>query len=105
MSDLIYRGELLKKAIKEKRFVIQTEDLLRNELIIQTVYKDLAECIYSIPAVDAVEVVRCKDCTNSGKFKKYNGKEYVGCCRMKDEIYEVDPQHFCSYGERKGDAT
>lgn len=41
--------------------------------------------------VDAVEVVRCKDCR---KFKTYG-------CRMVASGYD----DFCSYGERKEDAT
>ncbi len=40
--------------------------------------------------VDAVEVVRCKDCR---KFKTYG-------CRMVASGYD----DFCSYGERKEDA-
>lgn len=43
------------------------------------------------PAVDAEVVVRCKDCR---KFKTY-------ACRMVASGYD----DFCSYGERKEDAT
>lgn len=52
----IEREELLKKAIKERRFVFQMEDLLNNEVIFKTVYKDLAEFINSIPAADVAPV-------------------------------------------------
>ena len=41
------------------------------------------------PTVDAVPVVRCKDCR---KFKTYG-------CRMVASEYD----DFCSYGERKDD--
>ena len=52
-----------------------------------------AEDIDNAPTVDAVPVVRCKDCR---KFKTYS-------CRMVASGYD----DFCSYGERKdgGDAT
>ena len=46
-----------------------------------------AEDIDNVPTVDAVEVVRCKDCR---KFKTY-------ACRMVASGYN----DFCSYGERK----
>lgn len=44
-----------------------------------------------IPAADVAPVVRCKDCR---KFKTY-------ACRMVASGYD----DFCSYGERKDDAT
>ena len=46
-----------------------------------------AEDIDNAPTVDAVPVVRCKDCR---KFKTYS-------CRMVASGYD----DFCSYGERK----
>lgn len=46
-----------------------------------------AEDIDNAPTVDAVEVVRCKNCR---KFKTYG-------CRMVASGYD----DFCSYGERK----
>lgn len=49
-----------------------------------------AEDIDNAPTVDAVEVVRCKDCR---KFKTY-------ACRMVASGYD----DFCSYGERKESA-
>ena len=51
------------------------------------------------PAVDAVEVVRCKDCVNMGKRlplpKGY--REDCGCCMAHGWI--VSPEDFCSWGE------
>lgn len=55
--------------------------------------------IKNAPTVDAVEVVRCKDCiycTNIGMtsdcFKSYG-------------MTFVNPDDFCSYGERKSNET
>ena len=56
MPEYIEREAILKKAIKERRFVFQMEDFLNNEVIFKTVYKDLAECINSIPAADVSPV-------------------------------------------------
>ena len=52
--------------------------------------------------VDAVEVVRCKDCKYCNEYQKFNFERYLGC-NTNGEIYEVEPNHFCSYGKRKED--
>lgn len=51
------------------------------------------------PAVDAVEVVRCKDCKHHSIEETECGAKYIACNRF-DEVMEADD--FCSYGERKG---
>ncbi len=53
------------------------------------------------PTVDAVPVVRCKDCKHSrlGCDEKYG--EYWECTYTNfDQHFDAD--HYCSYGERKG---
>ena len=55
------------------------------------------------PTVDAVEVVRCKDCIHYCQTRAY-GSTYMGCEVFDgaNEIpYETEPDDFCSYGERK----
>lgn len=50
------------------------------------------------PTVDAVPVIRCKDCT-FGHFYNYKiGKMY---CVRPDGLMEITPTAFCSYAERK----
>ena len=50
------------------------------------------------PTVDAVEVVRCRDC----KYRfKNNGHSRAGCPIIDANIW-MDDDDFCSYGERKG---
>ena len=62
-------------------------------------FEALCAAIDNAPAVDAVEVVRCKDCVNMGKRlplpKGY--KEGCGCCMAHGWI--VSPEDFCSWGE------
>ena len=58
----------------------------------------LKKCIEEAPAVDAVEVVRCKDCKHSFE-DDFDGS--LWCCR--DREIEVVEGHFCSYGERRAD--
>ncbi len=50
-----------------------------------------AEGIDNAPTVDAVEVVRCKDCKH----------EFGGSCIICG-FQKRKPEDFCSYGERKG---
>ena len=50
------------------------------------------------PTVDAVEVVRCKDC----EFCVYNFCNDTYKCRSMSGMFRrVEPDEFCSYGERK----
>ena len=51
--------------------------------------------------VDAVEVVRCKDCKH---FYKYLSEEKAdGVCWHNNSDFEVTYNHFCSWGERRED--
>ena len=55
------------------------------------------------PTVDAVPVVRCKDCK---WFANNNGGEWFGCWLFNAisavPEYAPTPDDFCSKGERKG---
>ena len=74
-------------------------DLISREALLEAIRTDVApltlsmvfQHIYSAPAVDAVEVVRCKDCKNKGMCAHHNGR-YIG---------QFDEDDFCSYGERR----
>ena len=46
-------------------------------------YKECREALREAPAVDAVEIVRCKDCANRGDTDK---------CPMCDSNFEVTPE-------------
>ena len=54
---------------------------------------DVVRYLNTIPTVDAVEVVRCKDCVH------YDGE---GCLLTYGE-FEPNSMDFCSYGERRND--
>lgn len=66
-----------------------------SEIITEKVKKALDDT-----TVDVEEVVRCKDCEYCNEYRKFNSERYLGC-NTNGEIYEVEPNHFCSYGERK----
>lgn len=54
---------------------------------------DVANLLLHAPTVDAVEVVRCKDCKNA---KQSNIGVY---CSFHEIVFSEDD--FCSYGERR----
>ena len=57
------------------------------------------KAIKDAPTVDAVQVVRCKDCKYYEQAK-VNNKGFLICSASGMEITEAD---YCSYGERRKD--
>ena len=79
---------------------------LDSEYIQETLYRrgfktrqDIEEWLNSAPIIDAVPVVRCKDC----KFGDWDSEpnDAMVCMRTKDGFWRSG-NDFCSYGERKG---
>ena len=63
---------------------------------------EITNCVADVvnaPTVDAVEVVRCKDCKHA--YLTYNGE--VKYCEIfdKEEAVYLPPSFFCAYGERR----
>ncbi len=59
------------------------------------------EDIEILPTVDAVEVVRCKDCIYWGQGICNLFSEEPDC-RYSGHYVHTDPEAFCSYGEKEG---
>ena len=63
------------------------------------------EAIDDAPTVDAVEVVRCKDCKNNIREAKWSAKDgehhTVLCLYRKGFKIWHSPDDFCSCGERR----
>ena len=57
----------------------------------------LASDIKNAPTVDAVPVVRCKDC----KYYEIHKPKVLENCERNGYIIPMKPDDFCSYGERK----
>lgn len=67
------------------------------------------DALQDAQTVDAVPVVRCKDCRCFERQGEYNGGISYGYCYHWDyeqggEPNMVDGNDFCSYGERKDGA-
>lgn len=56
---------------------------------------EVAKAVENAPTVDAVPVVRCKDCKHYEPFR-----EHYGFCKIGGMLNGNG--HFCAYGERKG---
>ena len=72
---------------------------------------EFCERIDDAPTVDAVEVVRCKDCYYCAQEKSFGNINYY-CDAFAEHAegdligvsLEVKPNHFCAWGERRKDA-
>lgn len=63
----------------------------------------LKQCIDEAPTIDAVPVVRCRECKYWRRYTRQWENHCAGECerhRMEGGTYEND---FCSYGQRKED--
>ena len=56
--------------------------------------------LYKSKKVDAVEVVRCKDC-KWYQIREWEEDKPEYDCRKTHALLDVEPDDFCSYGERK----
>ena len=67
--------------------------------------EDVIMMIKTAPTVDAVHVVRCRECkhwkpSGSKAGNSFSDMEYIGGCEFTK--YCRRESDFCSYGERKG---
>ena len=98
-NDLISRSALIKEY-----------EWLKSQVNSSSVseIEEHIERIKKAPAVDAVLVVRCKDCQHQRERNEYERNylaEGVLICTSPDATDDcwnaVWPDHFCSYGERR----
>lgn len=116
-EDLISRSALSEKLQAHHDFFVNGWGGFSNLPIKDKVRVDeITNCIAEVmnaPVVDAVEVVRCRDCKHwgdeDGKLQRSDGVLFARC---KVHNYLIDGRHtgwcptendFCSYGERKED--
>lgn len=94
-SDLMdnFCGYNLNKARKHDNKTLEQRDLSYSTLMIYEIAMEIDDA----PIIDAVEVVRCKDCKYYSRTKT-NKKGYLICPASG---MEIRPEDFCSYGERK----
>ena len=64
--------------------------------------KNAIDRIKELPSVDAVEVVRCKDCVRWNTIFDRTKAEY-GLCQIRSQLEATKNDDFCSRGERRTD--
>ena len=93
-DDLIIRSALI-----ERINTVLSDLVIKGELYSYEVYDTILAMIDVAPAVDAVEVVRCKDCKHWIVDSFWNGNpEQVRACRFAG--WMVGANGYCVYGER-----
>lgn len=74
------------------------DDSARNDGLNLTDYRKIIRWVAKAPIIDAVEVVRCKECKHWGTG--YGGEtEHVKVCEFAN--YMVGENGYCVYGERR----
>ena len=104
--------DVREKAPSKKRLIDAKSFAEHLERMARTAYPNLfpglfeaAEYAKDFPTVDAVPVVRCRECkhwkpTGSQDESPFSDMEYIGYCKFtKCCSRESD---FCSYGEKEG---
>lgn len=77
-----------------------------GKTIIEYSESDIGYMIRKRPTIDAVPVVRCKDCKHRGWIQEPCHGKSVDFCRVWDSCINNIDKCFCYYGERKeGDAN
>ena len=105
MADLISRAA----AIEEMMQMVETHkhEIFRGELLHYTGIKAMIE---ALPNIDAIPVVRCRDCKHRIVNKNFGKKGYFDleamCSLDTGDIFELgrnawDPDWFCADGERR----
>ena len=90
--------------------------LIDGDLLMKTVFNDvvlvdgevksvgliLAETVDKAPTIDAVPVVRCRECKYHYQEQEPCHGKSVHCCKLQHMSgVEVFKEFFCYYGERK----
>ena len=82
--------------IKELKQIVNTEQIFKSFTTWGNAYEDCMTMLDEAPTVDAVPVVRCKDC-------KWWETDEVFKCVAYDAFWVANPDDYCPWGERKED--
>lgn len=108
-NDLISRSALLKDFAERQELDRSGGDyadcFMNSEQTLSTEWWCVEDAVESAPTIDAVPVVRCKDCKHRGTsyecpfrhiaFTEAEGYHYVDC---------TTDDGFCSFGEKEDEA-
>lgn len=68
----------------------------------ETQHEALKEALSRVPTIDAVPVVRCKDCKHAKMT--YRGEcKYCNMWDTDDDVLYLEGDFYCAFGERRED--
>lgn len=82
--------------------VVAGKDAIQNKAL--DIFENARDFVANMPTIDAVPVVRCKDCKYYRIHHDSWGEDIPHCIKAWGGA-EVDPMDYCSYGERKDGDT
>lgn len=94
MPEYIERDALIDRCIRQQK---DAWNKCAAPVSWEAAYEQFETDVSNAPTVDAVEVVRCKDCVFQGTFR---------CNMTHTSEWKAEDEWFCSYGKRKdGDSN
>ena len=105
---LVDADEMLTNGMETKTITVTRRELIETqEYAFTLLFEDWTKFINEQPTIDAVPVVRCKDCKYYRQNKPYliAGVPIMGnlVCEKWADGCRTDPDGFCFMGERKDD--
>lgn len=95
-------GVIDMRLIDADALIVDLQHRCSNETFYKQVKESLIDCA---PTIDAVEVVRCKDCFYSEPLSDYMKKQYgdnvVRCNHPHFGLNLMKKELFCCFGEHK----
>lgn len=105
IEDILFYEErktqmILKKPLLDDLKGIKELLVSQGDLFLASVLNRAIVCVEDQPIIDAVEVVRCKDC-RWWQIRSCNANGIKYDCRKTHGLIDAKADSFCSYGERK----
>lgn len=88
-------NDLISRSAHIDKFTAEAKKIAANDKDFAQALMYVVTCLDAAPAVDAVEVVRCKDCRFWRNFHA------VDNCFLPSGLSHAAPDSYCSLGRRK----
>lgn len=114
-NDLISRKPLVDmlQGVEDNIFAEATREVSPTKAFVAGVVQEIKNQVIDLPAVEAVPVVRCKDCVKFWEYteehkatvEKADGDCMIRCMAAPDDLQfcAVQKDDYCSMGKRKED--
>lgn len=101
---LIDADLMIVNGFENKTIEVRTEDIIeKHEVVVKLLFKDALEFIKKQPTVDAIKVIRCKDCKHWNTAVESDKAENGLCYGFKFSLFVTSKDEFCFRGERRSE--